>query len=370
MAGEDNKDKGGEIESKTITVDGDKPLESIEITIADEGDGGAVETKDGKQPDDKGGEKKPRNSIDRRIGKAVAAQREAETTAQRLQRENDELRAQNEKQGKDLQIADRAAFNNHAARTASDLKIAKSDLVKAQEDLGGGVEGAAERVAEATAEVGRLAAEQARVEAWKKAHPEPEPGAKAEPKTESKPKPQGQQQKQFTPELQSFLDRNPWFVPNTGDFDQDMHVIARNFATRLEKKFDETGEGPQEGTPEYFEAIESHVRKMFPDYEWPDAGDGDGGGGQQQRGLPRMNGDNKQVSSRSASNGGGPQANGSGTKILLTGDQRQFVRGMVDQGAYGINPETKKPYTYAEAEVRYARQVKIDRDNQRQKAGG
>ncbi len=356
--------KGGEQESKTITVDGEAPLESIEITIADDGAAGAVETKDDKQQtagDDRGGEKKqPKSDVSKRIGKERALRAEAETTAQRLLRENEELKQRLEKTSGDLQVADRAAFNNHASNVANALKIAKADLVKATND------GDAEKIADATAEVSRLAAEQGRVDNWKKAHPEPEPGAKPEPRTETKPQQQSKEQPKFTPELQDFLDRSPWFVPNSGEFDKDMHTEARNFATTLERRYHRQGKADQIGTPGYYQEIEKHVRSEFPDYDWED----DGGEPPTNGALPKMGADQRQVGSRSSSNGGQPNPNGSSTKITLTGEQRQFVRGMVDQGAYGINPETKKPYTYAEAEVRYARQVKVDRDNQRQRAGG
>lgn len=367
----DGETKGGEqAQDKTITVDGDAPLGDIEITITDDGGAAAAETKDdGKGGDDKGGEpKRPKNSIDKRIGRERALRAEAETTAQRLLRENEELKSRLGKTEENLQVADRAAFANHAHNVEARLKQSKADLVKANTDLSNGVEGAAERVADATAEVSRWGSEQGKVDAWKRAHPDPEPGAKPQ-QTETKPQAQTQtQQPKFTPELQEFLNNNPWFTPNSGEFDKEMHVEARNFATTLERRYKRDGKGDQIGTPGYYADIQKHMREEFPEYEWED------GGGEPEtgkNGLPKMGADQRQVPARSSSAGGaGQQQNGASTKITLTGEQRQFVRNMVDQGAYGVNPETKKPYTYPEAEIRYARQVKIDRDNQRMKAGG
>jgi hypothetical protein len=364
MAGEQDKGKAAEQPDKTtIEIEADKPLEPIEITLTDDG-GTAAEVKDkGAEPT----EKKPKSGrFQARIDKITARAAEAETTAQRLHRENEELKATLKKTNETLEVTDRAAFNNHAENVESRLKQAKADMVAATNA------GDADKIADATAEVAKWGAEQARVESWKRSHPEPTKEEREAQRAKDEPKPKADPQKpqqRVTPELQDFLDRSPWFVPNSGEFDQDMHQVARRYAGKLEAKMKQDGREDEIGNSDYYENIEQHMRKVFPDHEWED------GGGEEEpetpkRGLPKMGADQRQVSDRSTSNGTQHQPSANSNKITLNGDQRSFVRSMVDQGAYGKNPKTDKPYTYAEAEVRYAREVLRDKEIQKQKAGG
>jgi len=362
----------------TTGIDDSEQLQPVEISIPDETSDKEVDT--GEKKDVKGEgesqakEKKP-GRFQRRIDQLTERASEAETVADRLKRENEELKRKLDKTSGDLQVADRAAFNNHANNVEARLKQAKSDLVKAQND------GDAEKIADATAEVSRWGAEQSRVENWKIAHPEPDPKARrADPadddgdtgdtgdKRKDTPRPV-----KMTPELTEFLERNQWFVPNTGEFDQEMHLVARRFATKLEAKMKAEGRDKEIGNDGYYSAIEQHMKRVFPDHEWDDSGGDDDVNDDPppRSGLPKMGADHRQVSTRSQSNGDGRQQNGRQTKVTLTGEQRQFVRGMVDNGAYGsVNPATQKPWTYAEAEVRYAREVVRDKENQKQKYGG
>lgn len=351
----------------------DERLPDIEITIPDEGEG-TSETKETTKESGDGQTKQPKKGrFQERINQVTARATEAETTAERLRRENEALKTQLGKTEGDLQTADRAAFNNHAANTEARLAAAKRDLVKAQEDLSGGVDGAAQRIADATAEVSRHASEQSRVDAWKRSHPEPtaeELKARQTQQEEKKQPEQKETQQQYSPELQSFLDRSPWFVPNSGDFDQDMHVVARNFATKLEAKMKKDGTAAEIGSEDYYGKIEQHVRRLFPDYEWSE-GEEEEDPKPQQRALPKMNGDQSQVSQRSSSASPGARQAANGNKITLTGEERGFAHQLADGGAYGnVNPATSKPWTHAEAEVRFARQVAKDREIQRQKNGG
>ena len=365
MAGEQDKGKdGAQPDKTTIEIEPGAPLDPIEITLTDDG-GTAAEVKDkGAEP----AEKKPKTGrFQARIDKITARAAEAETTAQRLARQNEELKAALKKTTETLEVTDRAAFNNHAENVDARLKQAKQDLIAAQNA------GDAEKVADATAEVAQWGAEKARVESWKRSHPEPtKEEREAQRAKPDDPKPDQRQQQarpQVTAELQSFLDRSPWFVPNSGEFDQDMHQVARRYAGRLEAKMKQEGREGEIGNSDYYQNIEQHMRKVFPDHEWED----DGGEEEiepPKRGLPKMGADQRQVPDRSTSNGSQHQPSANSNKITLTGEQRGFVRSMVDQGAYGTNPKTNKPYTYAEAEVRYAREVVRDRDIQKQKAGG
>lgn len=372
MAGLDDKTKTEQQPDKTIEIEADKPLEPVEITLTDDGDGTVIETKDdGKQSPQKP-EKKQTGRFQQKINQERALRSEAETTAQRLQRENEELKARLEKTSSDFDVTNRAAFNNHADNVEARLKLAKQDLVAATNA------GDAEKIAEATAEVSQWGAEKARVDAWKRSHPEPteeERRAQQARKPEAdKPEPQ-QRQQRFTPELQAFLDRSPWFTPGTktapnDEFDVDMHTEARNYATTLERRYKRDGREKDIGTEGYYADIEKHMQEEFPDYDWGDVSSGADDEPPPSKGaLPKMNGDQRQISTRSASNGAQQQSANS-NKITLSGEQRGFVRSMVDQGAYGNNPKTGKPYTYAEAEVRYAREVLKDRELQKQKLGG
>jgi hypothetical protein len=367
----DKDTKGGEQEDKTTVVTEGDPLPPVEITIDDDEKATTVETKDdGKAEEQEAKPKKKDGRFQRRIDQVTARATQAETTAERLFRENEELKQTLAKTSGERDTADRAAFNNHASNVDARLNQAKRDLIQATND------GDAAKIADATAEVSKWGAEQGKVENWKRTHPEPTAEELKARQTETKQPPQQQQRQEvrLSEETRAFIERNRWFEPSTrdkpnADFDPDMHVVARRFAGKLEKKMEAEGTGDEIGTPEYYAAIEAHMQKVFPDYDWED-GDGEPEPETKRGGLPKMNGDQRQISQRSSSNGGGTQQQ-QNNKITLSGEQRSMAHSLADQGAYGpTNPATGKPWTHGEAEVRYARKVAEDQKIQRQRNGG
>lgn len=355
----DDKDKEGQ----APTVDDTEVTDSIEIDVSDAGEG------DDKDKGAEGGgekpkaAKKPDGRLQRRINVFSARAHEAETTAERLRRENEELRAQLTETSKKAESADRAALVNYEESVTAKLAAAKRELVDAQ------ATGDAQKIADATADVGKWSAEAGRLENWKRNQPAADEGDADEGDPEPRPQPRTQtpQQPRLSPEAQQFIADNPWFSPGTKDkpnpdFDMDMHQFARAHGAVLEQRYRRQGKAIDQA---YWDQLAADVKAEF---GYDDEGDPDPAP-TPRRGVPKMGGDAAITPARGtngapASNG----ANGSSTKITLTAEQRQFARNMVDQGVYK-DPKTGEALTYEQAERRYARALINDRQQQQMKRG-
>lgn len=339
----------------------DVPTEPIEITIETEGETKEGETKDSKEAGAEGEPKKAAKQsgrYQRKIDQLTARASSAETTAQRLHRENEELRQKLEETATKANTADRAALANYEESVTANLKNAKRSLVDAQNS------GDSDKIAEATAEVAKWGAESGNLDRWKKAQPKDEgegDGGGAQDAGEPEPPRRTEQAPQgpvtLPPLLQKFVDDNPWFAPGSKatpnpEFDLEMHQFARAYGLTLERKYKAEG---KEIDQSYYDALAKRVKDAF---EYQDD-DGEEEPAPKKK-TPAMNGDEKVAPARSSSpparNGNGIQGN----KITLTTDERQMAWSMADNGAYK-DPKTGKNLTRAEAEVRYARALYKDR---------
>lgn len=343
--------KGKEADT-TVVIDNDEPTEPIEIDVGVEeaaaGKGGdePKQAKEGAEP------KKGSGRLQRKIDHERALRGAAETTAQRLARENEELRQKLDETSAKAQTADRAALNNYEESVKANLTNAKRAMVDATNS------GDAEKIAEATAEVSKWGAEAGKLENWRKANPEPEGDDEPEEPQPRRQQPQ-QPQQQLTPELKQFLEDNPWFVPGTKDrpnpeFDIEMHKFARAQGAILEQRYARQGKKLDQA---YWDELTRMTKEEF-GYDDDDGGEPEPAPRKQ---TPRMNGDHT-ITPAKSQQGPGTQQNGTGTRITLTPEQRSFARSMVDQGAY--RKPDGKPLTYQEAEVRYAKALHKDRNDQ------
>lgn len=349
-------DKDGKLPDTETTVEAGDPTESIEIDVgADDGDGGESKAAAGEPEKPK---KTGKGRLQRKIDHERALRGEAETTAQRLARENEELRQKLTETSEKAETADRAALANYEESVKANLANAKREMIDAQSS------GDAQKIADATETLGKWSAEAGRLEQWKRANPEPAAGDTADDEDEKpapKPqRPQGQQP-QLTAEAKQFLDDNPWFTPGTKDnpnpdFDLEMHQFARAHGAVLEQRYRRQGKAIDQA---YWDQLAADTKAEF-DYDE----DGEEPKPAPKRAVPKMNGDATVTPARGGQ--GAPGADGQqrqGTRIVLNPEQRQMARAMVDGGAYKKPDGT--PLTYQEAEVRYAKA--IYRDQQQRK---
>lgn len=349
-------DKDGKLPDTETTIEAGDPTESIEIDVgADEGDGGDVKAGAGEPEKPK---KPGKGRLQRKIDHERALRGAAEATADRLKRENEALAKEAEENRLKAETADRAALANYEESVKANLANAKREFVDAQ------ATGDPQKIADATEALGKVSAEAGRLEQWKRANPEPAAGDAPDDDDEKpapKPtRPQGQQP-QLTAEAKQFLDDNPWFTPGTKespnpDFDLDMHQFARAHGAVLEQRYRRQGKPIDQA---YWDQLAADTKAEF-DYD----DDGEEAKPAPKRGVPKMNGDATVTPARGGQ--GAPGADGQqrqGTRIVLSPEQRQMARAMVDGGAYKKPDGT--PLSYQEAEVRYAKA--IHRDQQQRK---
>ena len=78
-----------------------------------------------------------------------------------------------------------------------------------------------------------------------------------------------QQQVQLTPEAKEWADNNPWFMDTS-----KKAMTATAYGLHEEAVLDH---GHQVNSQEYFDYVDKGMRKSYPDYDWPDRSDTDGG---------------------------------------------------------------------------------------------
>lgn len=224
--------------------------------------------------------KRPRSDPQRRIDQLTAQKREAETNAQRLARENEEMLAELDNRGKALadekahrERGDRAALLNHERAVKSDLAMAQRDYQHAVEtgDVG--------KQTEAASSMARLEADKRDIDNWKAAHPE-RPATqerlaereqeRQQPRQQAQAKPVEQQIAELDEPAREWVEANDWFRPGTKtepnpDFDMEMHTAAVNYAADLEKRLMNAGRKAEINTPAYFNKITAYVQREFED---------------------------------------------------------------------------------------------------------
>lgn len=171
-----------------------------------------------------------------------------------------------------------------------------------------------------------LAAEKSRLQPYM---PTRGDGERAQPDAPRQAAPPARTEPNFPPETRSWLANNPWMEQkNKDDYDHEMFTEARTYAQVIENRFRRAGRGAEIGrSPDYFKAIDDHMRAEF-----PDAFEEDAPAPKAANTAPPLN--------RSGGNGAtivrGPThgASASDSTLTLTGEQRSMARAM----AYKYNP--------------------------------
>jgi len=256
--------------------------------------------------------------------------------------------------------ASNVAMHSYAAKAESDLREARAFHSSSIES------GDPTKITEAAERLASAKSTMDDVEAWKKS--EKNKPAEQPRQQQTQQQPQNMQTPELPPEIKGWMMENRYFDAvqrdNNGDvvfdragkpvgnpdYDDDMHIEATMFATKLERQISSGRLDYKVSSPEYFQAVEEHMRQQFPDYfseeeqEQPKA--------QPKRASPVA------APTRSMSSGG--QVKNS-TKFKLTGDQIRFVKKMVDNGGGPKYPQGHpsqfRPMSFDDAKVSYARRL-------------
>jgi hypothetical protein len=222
--------------------------------VADE-DAPAADLAEPEKPQAPEPEARPKFRADARVQAALQRAAEAEAERDRERAEKDTLRQQ---------LAERERGEYRAVETGlvGELSAAKRKLADAH------AIGDYEAVAEQTAEVGRLSADLQAVKSYTTQR-----GAE-QPKQAEQPQRQEPQQARVEPRTQAWISESPWFVPGTPEYDPELAVEAQAFAKKLEIRSQREGKQGYIGSDEYFNQINAHMAKTYPDvfeYEAPPA---------------------------------------------------------------------------------------------------
>lgn len=170
---------------------------------------------------------------------------------------------------RDTQIVDGQArqMELHKARLSSESKQAREELKKAA------TSGDMDLHADATAKLARCESGLADVEAWEARNKPQEGQPRQQPQQQQEqPRQQPQQpQAQLDPATAGWMTSNPWFQPNSPDFDRTMHLTAVAYASRLEDRLRAEGKVNDIAGETYWNEIDQYMSKEFPDrYEADD----------------------------------------------------------------------------------------------------
>lgn len=262
---------------------------------------------------------------------AEAARQESESNAERLKRENEELRTQ-------MAQADRAALTHYKSNVEKEVDIAKRDLTEAISA------GDPEKQAQAQSQLAEASAKKVHLDQWEAANPpkqEPKPATAAAPKApDRQPAPQA-----LDPETEAFVASNSWFQQDHDDFDEDMTQFAVAHARVLETRLIRQGKQADIGGKAYFDQILAATQDEFPDrFEaepapvTPPA-----------RGLPAMTRGNGTVVPAARTPPGAPT---NPNRVTLSADERRIAHQMADHGAT-LNADGSR-MSHAQAEKAYA----------------
>lgn len=335
---------------------GEEEFNDEEIELSEEGGAETAETSE--EPEE------TKKTFKRRGPKRYATltheRDEARGYANQLQAELERERARAAELEAKANEASNVAMHSYAAKAESDLREARAFHSAAIESGDPGkITEAAERLASAKSTMDD-------VESWKKS----QKTAPAEPQRQPQPRqqPQNAQIPDLPPEIKSWMVENRYFdavqrdsngdvvfdrsgrpVENP-DYDDDMHIEATMFATKLERQIASGRLAYKVSSPEYFQAVEEHMRQQFPDYF-----------GEEEQEQPKQQPRKASpvaAPTRSMSSGGEAK---SPTRFKLTGDQIRFVKKMVDNGGGPKypqgHPQEFKPMSFADAKVSYARRL-------------
>lgn len=312
----DDDDVGGNLadyldeseEDGEITEDEEEPEE--EDDSEDEPEEAEAEDDDQVEPEEEEEEPRPRKrDAERRISELARRAQEAEQRAQ-------EIEARLQQESALRQQSDLAMMTHYEQRLRGDANVVLGQIEEAI-SMGDG-----RKQAELQAQFNQLQNDLSGIDAWRK-----DAEAKmAEAQRAPEPKPQTQQQQQVTlePRTRDWIEKNPWFQPQSEDFDAEMHEEATMFARRLERRFKADGRADEIGSSSYFKEIDKHMRAEFadaiPDRSAP------------KKATPKMKREN--TVAPVVRSGGSDSPTKRTAKVSLSPAERQFARNMAASGAY------------------------------------
>jgi hypothetical protein len=287
-----------------------------------------VEAEDDEQEEEEEEDPRPRKrDAERRIAELSRRAQEAERRAQAVE-------AKLQQESALRQQSDIAMMTHYEQRLRGDANVVLGQIEEAISM------GDARKQAELQAQFNQLQNDLSGIDSWRK---DAEAKMVEAQQVKDQPKPQ-QQQQQVTlePRTRDWIEKNPWFQPQSSDFDAEMHEEATIFARRLERRFKADGRADEIGSSSYFKEIDKHMRAEFadaiPDRSAP------------KKATPKMKREN--TVAPVARSGGSDSPTKRTAKIVMSAADRQFARNMAASGAY------KKPngqrMTDAEAERYHA----------------
>ena len=257
--------------------------------------------------------------------------------------------------------ASTVAMQSFAAKSESDLKEARAAHSAALSS------GDAARITEAAEQLASAKATMDDVEAWKKTE-SAKPAQKVEERAAA---PQQQQIQDLPPNLKEWAAKNRYWDQNARDesgelildragrtmknkdFDEEMHIEATIYATKLERQIASGRLKAKVGDATYLKMIDDHQREEFPDYFGESADEVE----EEEVAAPRRRSSSPVAPvSRSAPN----QRSGPSRKMTISGDEVRFVKKMVENGGGPKypqgHPKQFQPMTFDDAKVSFVRQ--------------
>lgn len=331
----DDDDVGGNLadyldeseeEDEVAAEDEEEPEE--EDDSEDDAEEAEAEDDDQVEPEEEEEEEpRPRKrDAERRIAELSRRAQEAERRAQ-------EVEAKLQQEATLRQQSDIAMMTHYEQRLRGDANVILGQIEEAI-SMGDG-----RKQAELQAQFNQLQTDLSGIDAWRK---DAEAKLVEAQQAPAQPKPQQQQQVTLEPRTRDWIEKNPWFQPQSPDFDAEMHEEATMFARRLERRFKADGRADEIGSSSYFKEIDKHMRAEFadaiPDRSAP------------KKATPKMKREN--TVAPVVRSGGSDSPAKRTAKIVMSAADRQFARNMAASGAY------KKPngqrMTDAEAERYHA----------------
>jgi hypothetical protein len=244
---------------------------------------------------------------ERRIAELARRAQEAERRAQ-------EIEARLQQEASLRQQSDLAMMTHYEQRLRGDANVVLGQIEEAISM------GDARKQAELQAQFNQLQSDLSGIDAWRK-----DAEVKmAESQKPVAPQPAQQQQVTLEPRTRDWIEKNPWFQPQSPDFDPEMHEEATMYARRIERRFKAEGRADEIGSASYFKEIDKHMRTEFADV-LPDTST-------PKKATPKMKRDNT-VAPVVRSGGSDTPAKRT-AKVTLSPAERQFARNMAASGAY------------------------------------
>jgi hypothetical protein len=282
--------------------------EEYEEEDSDDAEEAEAEDDDQVEPEEEEEERRPRKrDAERRISELSRRAQEAEQRAQQI-----EARLQQESALR--QQSDLAMMTHYEQRLRGDANVVLGQIEEAD------AMGDLRKVTELTAHYGKLQSDLEGIDAWRK---DAEAKIAEAQRAPAQPEPQ-RQQVTLEPRTRDWIEKNPWFQPQSAEFDAEMHEEATVFARRLERRFKADGRADEIGSSSYFKEIDKHMRAEFadaiPDRSAP------------KKATPKMKREN--TVAPVARSGGSDSPTKRTAKIVMSAADRQFARNMAASGAY------------------------------------